>query len=87
MLYLNFYFLIRVAILMKKIKYLLLLILFIPLNTFAITQNDKYFNLEFPSTFHDDFTNLQFGANTDLKDVLDELMSYHNNYKNLTNKH
>ena len=69
---------------MKKIKYLLLLILFIPLNTFAITQNDKYFNLEFPSTFHDDFTNLQFGANTDLKDVLDELMSYHNNYKNLT---
>ena len=61
---------------MKKIKYLLLLILLLPFNVFAIVDNTYKFYLNYPTNVATDISSsssVYFGANTTLKDLLDDL--------------
>lgn len=70
---------------MKKFKYLLLLIFFvIPFKTFALEDNDHYFNLTIPENYYSDITSVKFGGNTTMFDFIEELKSYNPIYRNIS---
>lgn len=65
---------------MKKIIFLFLLFLFIP-KAYAVENYNNYFNLIIPSNYSD-ILEYEYGANTKIIDIKNELDTYHNNYYN-----
>lgn len=69
---------------LKKFLILLLFIFLLPFKTFALEQKDKYFNLVFPDSFHDDLISQKFGGSSDILDITDSISKLNNNYRNVS---